>query len=336
MRTTLTLQSDSTGTGGVVLFANPLFSLIDLGYAVNGVTAPSISGYGGTRRFTSAYQYVAMSTPALLGAEFQTFRVVGCGFRISNPQPEATAKGRIYIAPVPLAQNGVPGYNALENFAIPIGSTTNDPIFGRMGLPPLSICDSPAIQALPDAQMYTVGDLIEANVSIELNTPQNHPDCFDFKTTYLSNAWTSTTDYGESAVSGLSTGVSSPLTIGAVAPTQSNGTSAFIVYYEGFPNSLTEALLLEIEMHLEVSPSLRAQSVSSTSGLSPVPDSIATEAVGTTMAVEAVLAAEHKHPCVRSVPGHGATGPEFMNRHVARRAPRQTVEGLVKAAKRFM
>jgi len=339
IQTTFVLDTDATGSGGVILFGNPYITVCDLGLI--GSTGTSISSLGGLRRFPANPQFLGITTPYLCIPEFEGFRVVGVGYRVSNPQIESTAKGRIYVAHVPLATRGMPGLNELENVSAGITATGNAGIFSRAGLPDPAICDSAAIQALPGAQFHTVGELIEGNESIELRIGVNHPDFYQFRSSSTTNAWDSAGLYraGDEGLTVTATGLTSLNSIGDKAPTQCDGSNAIILYYEGFPASLAEALIVEVIFHLEVTPVLRPNLTSGTGGILPLPDSTAEVEIGSSMAVEALLAAEHRYPKTRMVKGHGSTGPQFLNRKNGNSSvsPNSSgVSALAAAASRFL
>lgn len=319
IKTTLVLRSDSNGSGCILMLPNPYLTVIDLG-GVGSIL--SINQPGGMRAFTPNTFIYGLTSPALLSPEAESFRVVSFGARVSNPQPEATGVGRIYTANVPVGLNGLPSWNELENTTMVYASDLPN-LFARAGFPTPSTCASAAIQSLPQATFNTIGDFIEANMGLEMTFGITNPSFYEFKTAAADvNSFTSTRSAGDEIVWTTATGAVVAGSSGFKAPTQSNGACAQILYYEGFPAGITSALLVELVCHLEVSPTLRPQVTSSGGGIVPIPDSVAEECVGSSMAVEAALAAQHRFPKTRSVHAHGTTGAEFMNRKGGRSSGR--------------
>jgi len=274
----------SDSTFGLVYLANPLATVLDVGLIRNGVT--SLNGPGGFSRFAGYTGVLGATTAAQLSAICSGFRVVGGGIRIRNLQPALTGTGRIFVACVPVAENGMIDVGTLTSQTPSAGGY--NAIFNNLGLPLPVTCATAGIQALPLSDDFVVSSLISGD-EIDINFQVFHPTAYSFKPTIESNLVNLTTSTSDSV-----TWASSGLVIAGSTSkqnTQSNGTAAIIIWGEGFPTGASvPPIEIDYILHLETTPLVSAQTTSNSTGLNPVPDSAPLVFRGSSMAVETALA----------------------------------------------
>lgn len=275
-----TLLATGVSSGGFAFFANPFHTLWDLGLQSGGLA--SLASPGGFIPLSVTGVYGA-TTPTLLSAVCNDWRLVSCGIRIRNLQPELTATGRLFVATVPTAAGGTPNYNQLAN-ATGVQPVVNAAI--RLGLPPIAIMNSPAIQELPSSRDYVVGQLI-GEESLYINHQVFHPDFYRFKPSAENNSATAGFSEFDEVIVQNGTNLVSAFQSGNKELTQSDGSSAIIVYWEGIPTTpAINPWEFDVVYHFETTPRLSTQTATSNTGITPVPDSAPKSYSGSTALLE--------------------------------------------------
>jgi len=258
VRGNVVLGTTTAGTLGVIVLPNPILSLVDTALDSNntacvtsGMTQITTTSGAGT----SPYYGAVGKTP--LSLAMASYRVASWGLKITSTQPALSGTGRLYIALIPSISQ-VPNIGTVENNGCDNGNghagrafTNLQPVF------------SSSILDYPEATMLTVSELMTGAVCIT-PSPVN-PIFYNFKSLteyptinngYYVNDQTSTNSAG--AVFGARNGMN----INNVS-----GGMTVVIFGDGFPTSLTNAVDIEFVYHLEGTPLL---SISNSAGLSSV------------------------------------------------------------------
>lgn len=278
---------------GATFFPNPYVSYYDTGVGASGVL--NVTSTGGMRRFAGATAFGGMTTPTLFSPLATAFRVVGGGIKIRNLLPELTATGRVYIACVPLSNGGVPNYNALETIS-PTTTNNYNELLARMGLPRTAAQRSASLQLLPQSKDFTVGQMV-GDEELEIEFGVYHPDFFRFKPTAAdSTTYGGTVSEADDVVITIATGVANVGASGNKEATQSDGGSAIVCWFEGFPSTVSAPIEIDICLHLECVPLVASTGTTSTAGLTPESDNPPRPAIGSTAMVEAEIQRQRSDP----------------------------------------
>lgn len=277
---------------GACFFPNPYFTAFDTGQAA--LTIANVTSTGGCRRFASANSFMGLTTPDLFVPLATAYRVVGGGIKIRNLLPELTATGRVYIACVPVASNGVPNYNFLES-QNPATTAYYNEILDRMGVPRLQVMRSASLQMEPVAKDFTIGQLV-GDEELEVDFGIYHPDFFRFKpTSAKSTAFSSVlSEYDDVGVN--ATGVVVPNVSGSKSGMQIDGGSAIIVWFEGVPSTAAAPIEVDICLHLECVPVIAALGTTTNQGITPESDNPPRPVHGSTAMVEHEISRQRTNP----------------------------------------
>jgi len=294
-----TVFGTTTGntTGSFVYLPNPVFSMVDLAGVLNPtvVAARCVTSTPLNQFYTVSNQassnYYGASTPVDLATKFSEMRVVSWGIKISNLQPELSATGKIFIAQIPMGDT-IPSYNGL------VATNLNSGIAGIFGVP-VAALSSAAILNLPSCIELTVGDLLRGDVQV--GGLYTNPNFWTFKS--VVSASVPATNY----VAGddfevLNTGLVS--SAGYKDLTRCVGGSSIVVYFEGFPAGLANALQVEVIYHLEGQPQI-SSSVASTF----VPSSKHSPLLGSSARVEEAMSVSASKGLISFI----TKGTKFLN-----------------------
>lgn len=251
--TVIGCTSGSAVTSGCVAFLpNPMLSMMD----IYGLTAPT-SGNGsvtstGMNKLNASVGFAGYKTyssvlPSSLRGLLSSFRVVSWGIKISNLQPQLSATGRIIIAQVPIGDT-MPG---LADFTNATSANIVLPVFGST----VNSLSSSALLNLPTAVEIPVSNLVAETVAV--NGMYTSPAFFDFKGTPADN-----TSIGNNLFIGDSNIVNEVLNVVTFTEwkdlTRCRGGTGIVVYFEGFPEGVSNALQIETIYHIEGSPIVSA------------------------------------------------------------------------------
>lgn len=284
------------GTGlssfGLTLLPSPYLTVID--NSLTSGLAACVTGPGGMRPFSGALGYYAFTTPAQMTSIAQNFRVVGGGIKIRNLIPELTATGRVYVAVLPVADGGLPNYQACENAVFT--TTSYQSVARNMGIPFASQLLSPSLQMYPMSHDYTVGQMVGAH-EVDVNFSIFHPNFFKFKPANIASSnfdgvlreaddvfWTSATGVVNTATSGNKEGM------------QSDGGGAIVIFCDGFPVTTSAPIEIDVCLHLETTPAVTANSITGNQGIVPESDNPPRSAVGSSAMVEHEICAARINP----------------------------------------
>lgn len=262
IKTTIVLQSTAAngGAGCVLFFMNPHTTFLDVGAAILG--GASVSKQGGSSRFASGATILyGLTNETIFGGIGTSWRPVAGGIRVNQNQAWQTAQGRIYIAELP-ASYGFPNVNALAT-QIPTNAGY-DSMLNNMGLPPMAICASAAIQNYPDNIFAPIARLNNKSVRLSHQVYSDTP--FNFKAT------TDTVTYNAVYGEGDNLVLNTPSSVqGHTHPTSLDGTGMFILYYEGLPTAAGDSFSVDLIQHYEVVPVLQPQTTTGFAGITPSP-----------------------------------------------------------------
>lgn len=274
------VMGNTAGSGCVAFFPNVVLSAIDIG-GVSATVNASLNTTGFTRysstTATVPFNILGSTTPTNLSSILSTQRVVSWGIKISNLQPELSATGRIIVAVIPLGDT-IPSYRELTQ----VGLSANV-IVPILGVPVNNLFSSNILQ-LPTAQEFAVQDLLHGD--LEVTGMYTNSSFWQFKTNVDSIAILGSANSGDSLVSS-SLGV--VIANGYKDITRCCGASSIVVYFEGFPTTTTNNILVETIYHIEGSPQLAANA-------SNIPVASCAEQIitGSTSAVEASMSVASK------------------------------------------
>lgn len=286
--------------GAVVVFPNPLLSMVDISHLNNLISTDYAVQSTPLNRLNAT---VSVASNAFLGAttqndlssKFSTYRVTSWGFTLRNLIPQLSATGKIIIAPLPIG-------DTIPNYAQLIGMGNSGGFTSMMGIPALVI-ESSAILQLPGAFEISVGDLMRGD--FEVSGMYTSSSFFDFKMTSNSGSPAANTSQGDSADFNSVTNIAT--NYGYKDPTRMVGGVAYAIFYEGLPQDQQNAFEIELIYHLEGSPQV---SLSASSTL--VPSSHALPTIGSTQDVEeAMKGVSTMDRVVKFI----ARGAEFLNRN---------------------
>jgi len=304
LQTSMLLGAGLTEFGACFL-PNPYVTAIDTGQAA--ITTASVTSLGGMRRFANANAFIGLTTPAIFIPLATAFRVVGGGIKIRNLLPELTATGRVYIACLPVASNGVPNWDMLET-ANPstIGAYNN--ILDRMGLPKLQVMRSAGLQMENVSKDYTIGQLVgDAEVEVEFSV--FNPEFFSFKPTDAQGTnYSATISEADDIAYVTATGAVLAAASGDKTAVQSNGGSAIIVWFEGVPSTVSAPIEIDVCLHLECVPLVATNTTSGTTGLTPESDNPPRPTIGSTAMVEREITRQLRNPDSLIRVNHGSKG----------------------------
>jgi hypothetical protein len=278
--------SGSATSGSVLLLPNPNLSLVDLSGTV--VTT-------GMNQFASTTFCYGATNPTALGSVLATYRVVSCGFKISNLQPELSATGRLIIAPF-VVPDTIPSFNQLS--ANP--TTVNNLSLNVVGSSSTNLTSS-AVLDYPESILMVVQDLLHGD--IELGCSVVSPQFFSFKNALPNNTYATGLLQGDSFTESTAGVVVAP---GFKDDDRSTGGVGYIVYYEGLPTGATSAFDIEYIYHLEGTPEIGGVSAK----INPVPSVLPQSCVGSTATVENALMATQGKNAFTWV----ASGAQFLNK----------------------
>jgi len=265
--------SSSVTSGAVAFLPSPVFSMIDYqhmgsltgsNYAVTTTPMTQLS----TTATNSASALWSAITPSDLKSKLSTYRTVSWGIKISNLLPELSATGRVIVAYLPIGDT-IPSYDEL------LGATTNticDNVFDI----PFAALNSSAILNLPTAIEVSIGDLLSGD--LELSGMYTNSSFWNFKSSRYDVVQETGTSYGFDSASVVSTAIGRA---GYKDLTRMQGGAGIIVYFEGLPAGVSNALQVETIYHLEGSPQ-----IASTSNTVLLPSTMPKAAIGTTSRVE--------------------------------------------------
>lgn len=292
-----TVVGNTYGNGCLAFMPNPTLSIIDIG-GINGSVAASVAStpmvrYSSTTT-SSAYRFYGSTTPTALATVLADFRVVSWGLKISNLQPELSATGRIIVAMIPLGDT-IPSWAELQ--AATLTSGVVNPIFGSGG----TFIGSSSLLNLPTAQEFAVQDLLHGD--LEISGMYTNSSFWQFKTLINNPAITSAGVSGDSVTAVFATGINQ--IIGYKDLTRCHGGASIVIYFEGTPTTAGSNLFqVETIYHLEGSPQL------GTDATVPIPSTMMSNSIGSTLAVENSMSAASRMTNVFTWITKGA---EFLN-----------------------
>jgi len=252
---TIVIPSTSGGNASFLLGANPFTSMVDI---------TSTVGVSGMAPYTANNPHVfAAASQTNLSGVLTNWRVVGCGFQIRNLIPPTTATGRIICAKTP-ALGPIAGPNLLSNSALNMGNGII-PLYTGINTGASTTGFATDILELPDAQEFTIQDVI--STAVQVNLKPLSPAAFDFYDTSndqsVSSSWNLIAgDYltsGTDAVSGFVDSVNGEIV---------RGWDCLLINANGLPAS-TNCFEIKYIYHFEGTPVLQSSAGAITPGIEP-------------------------------------------------------------------
>lgn len=246
LKGTATLVSPAaTTSGSVLVYANPLYSYVDL--SNNSFVGASFTSTTSMNPYSSNTGIFGAASAASLNNVLDTYRVVCCGFKIRVQAPELTRTGRLMIAPVVIGRS-IPGIGALTTQVLLPTDGAAVRLLG--GLTPAEANSSGIIQ-LPGAFETSLNDL--AVKDILLLPKPSAPAWQTFHTTATNTTFNATVVDGDS--SGYNTAGAAIITDNSDT-IDCSGWSGFIVHFEGLPAAATPVIDIEYIYHVEGTPQI--------------------------------------------------------------------------------
>lgn len=259
LKGTVSLVSPASNTAGsVMVYANPLYSYVDLSNSsFQGATFTST---------TSMAQYVVntaifgASSYNNIGGFLDNYRVVSCGFKIRVQAPELNRTGRLMFAPITIGRS-IPGVNALGTQALTANSGSAYRLLG--GLTPPEAASSIILQ-LPGSFEISLNDLATKDLLLLPKPSAPAWQIFhstDGLATYNATYFQSDNQLTNAAGASIVDDIADVL--------DCTGWSGFIIHFEGLPATATPVIDIEYIYHIEGTPNVNASSASS-----PVPSGL--------------------------------------------------------------
>jgi len=176
-RGTITISANASGVASLLLTANPLYSTVDM---TSGTVTSSTQNVVGLS--TGIY---SAATQGVLAGQLSTCRVVGCGYRIKNLIPPATATGRVIMCTSPIAGDA-PGWIGAVGTGVSTSSMClrlSGVLVGTMGATAVTGLPS-SILSCTESEECTVQDIIATAVQVCLKPTA--PSAFEFHQTSTS------------------------------------------------------------------------------------------------------------------------------------------------------
>jgi hypothetical protein len=274
VKTSLTIRSDNNGFLCGCVVPSPLFSFIDPGVSGIGSTSSCFGNSGGMYNFGQGL-FCAV-TQANFSSIANSFRTVCVGVTFRNMQAQLSAIGRLYVAVVPMSNEG---YDPAILATVAFSSAGVQALMGNYGFPTVPCA---AIQELPMSACFTVSDLLKMDFTISLPI-YDQALYYGFKET----KWNPVAATGINIGSQLTQGTGNLATnIGSSTITACGGGCGLIFFGDAFPANIN-AFDVDLIYHLENTPTITSTQ-SGNGGIIPITGNSAVPTIGTTQAVEVI------------------------------------------------
>lgn len=276
LRTTISTNTSSVGTFGIVLYPSPCLTYTTL---TTGGTGASTSGTATfSQNATSGY----VVAPDVLSGVLTEYRTVAWGLRIIPKDTAFASKGRYVVATLPCSHNA-PSWVTMNNVTALNETVVTQYCCGVA----ISGANQGYLVNQPTARVFTAQDLLRGEIAVN-GLPLN-PSFYDFKgvqqNTFI--PWNTGQILADEAVFTASTGVLANSTTGGRKDTASlAGGMAVAIVVTGAPPNVNE-FDIELIYHLEGTPNTNA------GGNTTFVPSSARPSVGNTNIVEKLLSAAH-------------------------------------------